>query len=85
MPTAITVTVRLFARARDLAARDFITWTLATPASVGDLRGRLLREFPQLSPLGTHLLAAVNGHFVGDAELVAYDAELAFFPPVSGG
>ena len=79
------VEVKLFARARDLAGAPQVTLELPDSGSVRDLRSALAADFPQLSPLVPNLLIAVNSEYVGDADLLAAGAEIACFPPVSGG
>ncbi len=77
--------MRLFARARELAGFDTQTMTLTEPTTCRVLLDRLIASAPALGPLAGHLLIAVNGEFRPlDAPLTG-PAEVAFFPPVSGG
>jgi molybdopterin converting factor subunit 1 len=79
------MTVRLFARARDLAGTDRVTLSLPAGATVGDLRRRLAADYPALAELLTRSALAVAGEFAHDADLLPADAEVALLPPVSGG
>jgi molybdopterin converting factor subunit 1 len=79
------VEVKLFARARDLAGAPQVTLELPEPGSVRDLRNALATDFPQLSPLVPNLLIAVNSEYVSDIDSLTDGAEIACFPPVSGG
>jgi len=79
------VEVKLFARARDLVGAPQVTLELPEPGSVRDLRSALAADFPQLSPLVPNLLIAVNSEYVSDSDSLADGAEIACFPPVSGG
>lgn len=81
----MTVTVRLFARASDLAGTDRVVLALPQPSSVGDVRAVLLRRFAALESLSGALLAAVNADYATDDQVVTNNCEIAFFPPVSGG
>lgn len=45
----------------------------------------MLERCPALESLGPRLLAAVNADYADDAVLLNHGAEVAFFPPVSGG
>jgi molybdopterin converting factor subunit 1 len=81
----MTVQVRLFARAKDLAGVDVVTVALREPATVADLRHRLLAEHPRLEPLLARSVFAVNDEFADDTLRLSADAELALLPPVSGG
>ena len=77
--------VRLFARARDLAATDTISVELPAGATVADLRRRLGCECPALVPLLARSAVAVNEEFAGDDQAIGPGAEVALLPPVSGG
>jgi sulfur-carrier protein len=81
----VTVTVRLFARARDLAGCEQLSMTLPTGSTIGALRAALLARHPALEPLAGRLLAALNADYVTDTQPLTPHAEVAFFPPVSGG
>lgn len=81
----MTVRVRLFARARDLAGVDRWEMACAPETTLGDVRRQLLETYPALGPLGPQLLAAINSDYASDAQHVPPNAEVAFFPPVSGG
>jgi molybdopterin converting factor subunit 1 len=80
-----TVTVRLFARARDLAGADAVGVALPPGATAGELRRRLAEEQPALAGLLWRSALAVNGEFADDALTLPHGAEVALLPPVSGG
>ena len=79
------ITVRLFARARDLAGTERLEMDLPDGARVRDARVRLLAEVPSLGPLLKSLLMAIDGEYATDESLLRERCELAAFPPVSGG
>jgi molybdopterin converting factor subunit 1 len=81
----MTVRVRLFARARDLAGADALAVELPTGATVADLRGRLGETCPPLRPLLPRSAVAVNEDFASDDAAIPPGAEVALLPPVSGG
>jgi len=81
----LTITVRLFAKAKDLAGSDRLEFRLPQSSTLGDLRAALLQRCPALAPLGPRLLAAVDADYAADSRLLKPGAEVAFFPPVSGG
>ena len=81
----MTVRVRLFARARDLAGADAVTVELPAGATVGDLRARLGEACPALWPLLPRSAVAVDEDFAGDNAVIPAGAEVALLPPVSGG
>jgi molybdopterin converting factor subunit 1 len=81
----VIVTVRLFARARDLAGAGALTVELPAGATVGALRRALGECCPALFSLLSRSAMAVNGEFARDADALPPGAEIALLPPVSGG
>jgi molybdopterin converting factor small subunit len=79
------VTVRLFARAKDLARLDVAHLELVEGATVAELRGTMNLAFPGLTTLLKRSLVAVNGDLATDATVLKSDQEVAILPPVSGG
>lgn len=80
------VTVRLFARARDLAGRERVELGLAEQgARVVDLRRMLTELYPELGEFLDRCLVAINGEFADDFAVVPDGSEVAVLPPVSGG
>jgi len=81
----MAVTVRLFARARDLAGADFVAVELHRGTTVADLRQALAERVPSLQPLLSRCAVAINEEFADDDLPIPSDAEVALLPPVSGG
>jgi molybdopterin converting factor subunit 1 len=81
----MTVRVRLFARARDLAGVDCVAAELPAGATVMTLRRELAEVVPALIGLLERCAIAVNGEFAGEAQPLPPGAEVALLPPVSGG
>ena len=79
------VSVKLFARARDLAGSDCIQVDVPSDARVADLRGALGERLPELRPILPSLLVAVGAEYATDQTPLDAGAEIACFPPVSGG
>ena len=79
------IAVKLFARAKDLAGTGVVELDLPEQSRVAELRESLARRCPQLEPLLPHLLIAVNSDYARDDTLLPAGAEVACFPPVSGG
>ncbi len=77
--------VRLFARARDAAGAERVTVELPAGACVADLRAALAAHSPNLETLVPCLLVAVGTDYADDRVLLSPHAEVACFPPVSGG
>jgi molybdopterin converting factor subunit 1 len=81
----MNVSVRLFARAKDLAGSDAVQVALPAGATVGDLRRKLQDDWPRLAELLPRCAIAVGGEFAGDTTPLEPDQEVAVLPPVSGG
>jgi len=79
------VTVRLFARAKDLAGTDVVRVELPEGATVARLRLGLSAAVPPLAGLLDRSAIAVNGEFAEVSQLLAESDEVALLPPVSGG
>lgn len=82
------VTVRVFARLRELAGHSDWPETLdeaATPASVASVWGAVVRRYPELLPFEKTISCAVNADFARMSTNVKDGDEVAFLPPVSGG
>ncbi len=81
----MNMTVKLFAQAKDLAGSETIELQAEKETTVGRLRELLMEQYPALSNLIPHLLIAVDMNYVSDTFLIPPEAEVACFPPVSGG
>lgn len=79
------LSVKLFARARDLAGSEQVEIDLPDPARVADLRAALGERFAELRPLVPSLLIAVGTEYADDNAPLSSNADVACFPPVSGG
>jgi molybdopterin converting factor subunit 1 len=79
------ITVRLFARARELAERDSVVVELPAGATVAALREAIGREVPALASFVKRCAVALGGEYAVDADAVAEGTEAALIPPVSGG
>ncbi len=79
------VTVRLFARLREIAGRTELTREVERGATIASVWRQLADEFPAFGPYERSIPSAVNADYARmDTELRDGD-EVAFLPPVSGG
>jgi len=79
------VTVRLFARLREIAGRDEWPQQLPAEATVRTAWDATIREFPALAAYERSLSAAVNADYARFTTPLHDGDEVAFLPPVSGG
>jgi molybdopterin converting factor subunit 1 len=79
------VTVRLFARLRDLAGTGEMIREVAAPATVRGVWAVLVSEMPALAEYEQAMSVAVNAEYARMEAQVHDRDEVAFLPPVSGG
>ena len=79
------VTIRLFARLRDLAGSGELVRDVASPATVGSVWSTLVGEMPALREYERTMSVAVNADYARMSAAVHEGDEVAFLPPVSGG
>ena len=79
------VTIRLFARLRELAGRAELSQVLPDDATVRSAWDAAVREVPELAAYGSSLSAAINADYARFSEKLKDGDEVAFLPPVSGG
>jgi molybdopterin converting factor subunit 1 len=79
------VTVRLFARLRDLAGSGEMVREVPGPATVHTVWRNLVDEMPSLRDYEKTMSVAVNADYSRMSAPVQDGDEVAFLPPVSGG
>jgi MoaE-MoaD fusion protein len=79
------VSVKFFATLREIVGVREVAITLPDEGKVSDLKKSLGEEFPGLINNLQTSLVSVNREFAFDDEYIPEDAEIAIFPPVSGG
>lgn len=79
------LTVKLFARARDLAGSETVIIEVPELTTVAQFRQALIEQLPVLAPLGASLHVAIGNDYASDDTMLSPHDELACFPPVSGG
>ena len=77
--------VKLFAATREIAGADSVELEVPEAARVADIRSALAQRFPEMETLAPTLLVAIGSDYADDRTPVSADAEVACFPPVSGG
>jgi molybdopterin converting factor subunit 1 len=79
------VTILFFATLRDKAGARSIKLVLEDGTSIAQLKLLLVGQYPALDGLLVHCLASINREYCFDETNIPAGAEIAFFPPVSGG
>lgn len=79
------VTIRLFARLRDIAGSGDLAREAPAGATVGDVWRELVTEFPEMARYQASISSAVNADYARMTAALSEGDEVAFLPPVSGG
>lgn len=80
-----TVTVLLFASLAERAGTRRLELPLEEGATVGEVRDRVVAQFPQLAPAVPTLMYALDEEYAREDAPVRPGSTLALIPPVSGG
>ena len=80
------ITLLFFATLRSLTGEKSIEVELPPGSRVADLKEWVARRYPQVAPaLVETVLVSVNREYAEDDTPIPDGAEIALFPPVSGG
>lgn len=79
------VTIRLFARLRDIAGLSELSRDMPAGATAADVWRALVGEFPEIARYDSSISTAVNADYAKMGTVLVEDDEVAFLPPVSGG
>lgn len=79
------ITIKLFARLRELAGTHTLERHVADNATIADLVQNLQTEFPKIAEAIPRTVVSVNREFADLQTALMEGDEVAIFPPVSGG
>ena len=79
------VKVLFFATLRDRAGTKSFELDIPENTTVRDLKDLVVNAYPELRETMDTVVISINREFAFDESLVPADAEVAMFPPVSGG
>jgi molybdopterin converting factor subunit 1 len=74
-----------FATLRDRAGVGFVNLQIPAQTSVAEFKSILTQQFPALKDYMGHVLISINQEYAFEETIIPDDAEVALFPPVSGG
>lgn len=74
-----------FATLRDRAGVRSVDLQIPSQTNIEEFKSILAEKFPALHGLTNHVLVSVNQEYVFDDAIIPDGAEIALFPPVSGG
>ena len=79
----MNVSVKLFARAREVVGARKVVRTVPEGTTIGELRQGVVSDWPELAKL--HFSFAVNRTYASQETVLQDGDEVAFIPPVGGG
>ncbi|MCS7010651.1 MAG: molybdopterin converting factor subunit 1 [Anaerolineales bacterium] len=79
------VRVLFFATLRDDVGQRSLELNLPQNTTLAELEDLLIGRYPRLERMRGLMLAAVNRQYAAPDQVLPKNAEVAFFPPVSGG
>jgi molybdopterin converting factor subunit 1 len=79
------IKVLFFATLRDRVGARSVEMDLSGETTVQGLKDRLAAEYPKLGESMKSALVAINQEYAFDEAIIPASAEIAIFPPVSGG
>ena len=79
------IKVLFFATLRDRAGTKAIDLEIPSETTVQALKGLVVDAYPGLKETMDTVVISINREFAFDESLVPENAEVAMFPPVSGG
>jgi len=79
------VKLLFFATLRDRAGAKSIELDIPSDLTVQGLKEKISTEYPTLKESMSSVLITINREYAFDEAVIPSNAELAMFPPVSGG
>ncbi len=79
------IKVLFFATLRDYVGSKSVELDIPLGLTVGGLTDLLVANHPPLEKVKDSMIAAINREYAAIEQVIPEGAEIAFFPPVSGG
>ena len=79
------IRILFFATLRDYVDAKMIDLEVPADITVAELKRLLVSRYPKMIPAQNSMMAAINREFAADEQVIPLEAEIALFPPVSGG
>jgi molybdopterin converting factor subunit 1 len=79
------VKLLFFATLRDRAGTKSMELDIPSELTVQGLKEKISADYPNLKGSMSSVLITINREYAFDDAIIPQDAELAMFPPVSGG
>jgi molybdopterin converting factor subunit 1 len=79
------IRVLFFATLRDRAGTKSLEIEIPVSTTVQELKDQIAHDYPNLKQSMESVVISINREFAFDESIVPTNAEVAMFPPVSGG
>jgi molybdopterin converting factor subunit 1 len=79
------VKILFFATLRDYVGTKSLEIEIPAGMTIAGLSAMLTITYPRMEKVKSSIMAAINREFAAEDQVIPQDAEIAFFPPVSGG
>ncbi|MGA2504276.1 MAG: MoaD/ThiS family protein [Anaerolineales bacterium] len=79
------VKILFFATLRDYVGSKSVDLEIPVGITIGGLTDLLAATYPRLGKVKGSMMAAINREYAAVEQVIPEEAEIAFFPPVSGG
>ncbi len=79
------IKILFFATLRDYVNAKTIELDVPADTTVAGLKELLVKSYPKMVPAQNSIMAAINREYAADEQVIPLNAEIALFPPVSGG
>lgn len=79
------VKILLFATLRDYVGSKIVELEIPIGTTVQGLTNLLVAKYPRMEKVRDSMLTAINREYAANEQVIPDNAEIAYFPPVSGG
>ena len=79
------VKILFFATLIDYVGAKTVEMEIPAGITVATMKELLVKSYPKMASAQKSVMAAVNREYAAGDQIIPVDAEIAFFPPVSGG
>lgn len=81
----MNIKILVFAHLKEVLGFEEVQWEVSEGISSKDLFDQLESKYPVVKDHRKHLKMAMNGEYIQSNDRIVDNAEIAIFPPVSGG
>ena len=80
-----SITILFFANLKDITGEQKLVIEVPPATTIADLKEKLIQDYPGLSRYKSAIIVSINHEFAENDTNIPNEAEIAIFPPVSGG